>query len=64
MTIMPLGDAEYNLAKDTVQMGPEILEYLRKCEACGLPIGSRKDAVDTACQFCQAVLDNFFPDRA
>lgn len=63
MAQIKLGDAEYQLAKDAVEATPDILEFLRKCEACGLPVEDRIASVNTDCEFCKAVLENFFPDR-
>lgn len=63
MPIIPLSDAEYQLARDTVNMEPAVMDFLKKCEACGLPVEGHVEAVKTDCAFCKAVLENFFPDR-
>ena len=64
MAIMPLSDTERQMAEENVNTTPEILDFLKKCEQCGLPTEDRVAAVQAQCDFCKAVLENFFPNHS
>lgn len=63
MPIVPLGEQERQAAREVVDLTPQIMEFLKKCEACGLPVEDRQAAVQTDCDFCKAVLENFFAEH-
>ena len=62
MPINPLTDAERQAALDVVNIHPQVMEFLEKCKACGLPIEDRQAAMQSQCDFCKAVFENFFPE--
>lgn len=63
MPIVPLSDQERQAAQEVVSLTPQIMEFLDKCAKCGLPVEDRQAAVQTDCDFCKAVLENFFGEH-